>query len=253
MGTTLTAAYSMGIDLFIVHLGDSRVYLHRRGVLKQLTKDHTVAQAMADAGYISPEDVRRHVKRNALTNFLGGHHGKVKAELRWLRLNDGDRLLLCSDGLNEMVDDADDRADPRAAGRPARRRPAPARGGPQRRRQGQRDGRRRPLPGDRPQAVGSRSFRRAGRSARSRRRPTPSPRSTTGPPPDRSAPAGSAAAESVPQARRSSRRGRRAGGPRSAVPTPENGWMNPRAWACTPAARTAAGTAASPTGDRPGR
>jgi protein phosphatase len=105
MGTTLTAAYSMGVDLFIVHLGDSRIYLYRDGVLKQLTKDHTVAQAMADAGYISPGDVRRHAKRNALTNFLGGHHGKVKADLRWLRLNDGDRLLLCSDGLNEMVDD----------------------------------------------------------------------------------------------------------------------------------------------------
>jgi protein phosphatase len=106
MGTTLTAAYSMGVDLFIVHLGDSRAYLHRRGVLKQLTKDHTVAQAMADAGYIAAEEVRRHAKRNALTNFLGGHHGKVKADLRWLRLRDGDRLLLCSDGLNEMVDDA---------------------------------------------------------------------------------------------------------------------------------------------------
>jgi serine/threonine protein phosphatase PrpC len=105
MGTTLTAAYSMGIDLFIVHVGDSRVYLHRGGVLRQLTKDHTVAQAMADAGYIPPHEVRHHVKRNALTNFLGGHNGKVKADLRWLRLADGDRLLLCSDGLNEMVDD----------------------------------------------------------------------------------------------------------------------------------------------------
>ena len=105
MGTTLTAAYSMGIDLFIIHLGDSRVYLHRGGVLRQLTKDHTVAQAMADAGYIPPDQVRRHVKRNALTNFLGGHNGKVKADLRWLRLADGDRLLLCSDGLNEMVND----------------------------------------------------------------------------------------------------------------------------------------------------
>ncbi len=85
MGTTLTAAYSMGIDLFIIHLGDSRVYLFRRGILKQITKDHTVAQAMADAGYIAADEVRRHVKRNALTNFLGGHHGKVKADLRWLR------------------------------------------------------------------------------------------------------------------------------------------------------------------------
>lgn len=105
MGTTLTAAYSMGIDLFIVHLGDSRVYLYRDQVLTQLTKDHTVAQAMADAGYIPPNEVRHHVKRNALTNYLGGHNGKVKADLRWLRIKDGDRLLLCSDGLNEMVDD----------------------------------------------------------------------------------------------------------------------------------------------------
>src|SRR5262249_51053074 len=73
MGTTLTAAYSMGVDLFIFHLGDSRVYLYRGSSLRQLTKDHTVAQAMADAGYIAHKDVRRHVKRNALTNFLGGH------------------------------------------------------------------------------------------------------------------------------------------------------------------------------------
>lgn len=64
-----------------------------------------VARAMADASYIPPNEVRHHVKRNALTNYLGGHNGKVKADLRWLRINDGDRLLLCSDGLNEMVDD----------------------------------------------------------------------------------------------------------------------------------------------------
>jgi protein phosphatase len=105
MGTTLTAAYSVGIDLFIVHVGDSRVYLYRQDSLQRLTKDHTVAQAMADAGYIPPEAIRHHSKRNALTNFLGGHHGKVKADLRWLRLTAGDRLLLCSDGLTEMVDD----------------------------------------------------------------------------------------------------------------------------------------------------
>ena len=106
MGTTLTAAYSIGVDLFIIHLGDSRAYLYRNGDLMQLTKDHTVAQAMADAGYIAPEEVRHHHKRNVLTNFLGGHHGKVKADVRWLRLADGDRLLLCSDGLNDMVDDS---------------------------------------------------------------------------------------------------------------------------------------------------
>jgi protein phosphatase len=106
MGTTLTAAYSAGADLFIIHLGDSRAYLFRKGSLRQLTKDHTLAQAMADAGYISPEDVPRHTKRNVLTNFLGGHHGHVKADVRWLRVADGDLLLLCSDGLHDMVDDA---------------------------------------------------------------------------------------------------------------------------------------------------
>jgi protein phosphatase len=105
MGTTLTAAYSMGVDLFVIHVGDSRVYLHRGGKLQQLTKDHTVAQAMADAGYIDPSEVRSHVRRNALTNFLGGQQGKVRADVRWLRLRDGDRLLLCTDGLTEMVDD----------------------------------------------------------------------------------------------------------------------------------------------------
>jgi protein phosphatase len=106
MGTTLTAAYSIGVDLFIIHLGDSRAYLYRNGKLLQLTKDHTVAQAMADAGYIAADQVRHHTKRNVLTNYLGGHHGKVKADVRWLRLNNADRLLLCSDGLNDMVDDA---------------------------------------------------------------------------------------------------------------------------------------------------
>jgi serine/threonine protein phosphatase PrpC len=106
MGTTLTAAYSIGVDLFIIHVGDSRAYLYRNGVLCQLTRDHTVAQAMADAGYIPPEEVRHHNKRNVLTNFLGGHHGKVKADVRWLRLADGDRVLVCSDGLTDMVDDA---------------------------------------------------------------------------------------------------------------------------------------------------
>ena len=106
MGTTLTVAYSAGVDLFVIHLGDSRAYLFRKGRLQVLTRDHTVAQAMADAGYIAPEQVRHHQKRHVLTNYLGGHHGRVKGDVRWLRLADGDRLLLCSDGLTDMVDDA---------------------------------------------------------------------------------------------------------------------------------------------------
>ena len=71
MGTTLTAAYSIGVDLFIIHVGDSRAYLYRNGELMQLTKDHTVAQAMADAGQIAPEEVRHHHKRNVLNQLSG--------------------------------------------------------------------------------------------------------------------------------------------------------------------------------------
>lgn len=105
MGTTMTLAYSVGIHLFLIHVGDSRAYLFRDGQLKQLTHDHTVAQALADAGQIDQEEVRSHLRRNTLTNYLGGHRGRVKADVRWLRLQDGDRLLLCSDGLTDMVDD----------------------------------------------------------------------------------------------------------------------------------------------------
>ncbi len=105
MGTTMTLAYSVGIHLFLIHVGDSRAYLLRNGQPQQLTRDHTVAQALADAGQITQDDVRKHLRRNTLTNYLGGHRGRVKADVRWLRLEDGDRVLLCSDGLTDMVDD----------------------------------------------------------------------------------------------------------------------------------------------------
>jgi protein phosphatase len=105
MGTTMTLAYSVGIHLFLIHVGDSRAYLFRKGQLQQLTHDHTVAQALADAGTISQEQVRKHVRRNTLTNYLGGNRGRVKADVRWLRLMDGDQVVLCSDGLSDLVDD----------------------------------------------------------------------------------------------------------------------------------------------------
>ena len=175
MGTTLTAAYSIGVDLFIIHLGDSRAYLYRDGTLQQLTKDHTVAQAMADAGYIAPEEVRHHAKRNALTNFLGGHHGKVKADLRWLRLADGDRLLLCSDGLNEMVDDDAIARILGAARRPRAKPPSPCSMRPST--AAARTTSPSSWPATRSPAVGPRAASRPAAAAvpRSRRRPTRSP------------------------------------------------------------------------------
>jgi serine/threonine protein phosphatase PrpC len=105
MGTTLTVAYSFCKDLFIAHVGDSRAYLFRQGELNQLTCDHTLAQALADRGQIAPEAVAGHRFKHVLTNVLGGHAGPVQTEIQHLRLEQGDRLLLCSDGLTDMVAD----------------------------------------------------------------------------------------------------------------------------------------------------
>jgi PPM family protein phosphatase len=107
MGTTLTIAYSFGIDVFIVHVGDSRAYIYRKERLEQLTRDHTVAQNLADLGAIKPEEVHRHATRHVLTNFVGGPSQGVDPEIATLQIQDGDFLLLCSDGLTEMVGDAD--------------------------------------------------------------------------------------------------------------------------------------------------
>ena len=103
MGTTMTGAYSFGDDLFILHIGDTRAYLFRQNKLKRLTHDQTVAQALADAGAISPEEVSTHRLRHTLTSVLGGESKKIQMEIRHVRLLDLDRLLLCSDGLTDMV------------------------------------------------------------------------------------------------------------------------------------------------------
>jgi protein phosphatase len=106
MGTTLTVAMSLGPDFIVVHVGDSRVYLLRRGVLHRLTRDHTLAQELADLGRLPDEDVATHALRNVLTDAIGLWEEGGEPDVRRLPLADGDRLLLCTDGLTEMVDDA---------------------------------------------------------------------------------------------------------------------------------------------------
>jgi PPM family protein phosphatase len=105
MGTTLTVAYSVGTHAFIVHAGDSRAYLLRDSALRQLTRDHTLAQSLADAGKIPPESVGMHSSRHILVNFAGGPRRGIEPEIRTLELKDGDRILLCTDGLTGMVTD----------------------------------------------------------------------------------------------------------------------------------------------------
>jgi serine/threonine protein phosphatase PrpC len=105
MGTTLTAARSLGRELLITHVGDSRAYLLRAGKLHRLTRDHTYAQMLVDAGHLAPGDVVDSRHRHVLTNALGGTCEDVHVDTDRLQLEDGDRLMLCSDGLTDLVDD----------------------------------------------------------------------------------------------------------------------------------------------------
>ena len=105
MGTTMTVAFSLGADLIVTHVGDSRAYLLRKGRLQQLTRDQTLVQALIDIGEITPEEANSHPMRHILTQALGQHKGKVQVEVQRIRLNHDDWLLLCTDGLTEMVPD----------------------------------------------------------------------------------------------------------------------------------------------------
>jgi protein phosphatase len=105
MGTTMTLAFSLGVDLFVVHVGDSRAYLLRQGQLRQLTRDQTLVQVLVDSGQLTREEAATHRLRHVLVYALGRHHGNIPVEVHRLQLADGDGLMLCTDGLTEMVAD----------------------------------------------------------------------------------------------------------------------------------------------------
>lgn len=116
MGTTMTLACSLGADLLLFHAGDSRAYLFRHDRLHRLTCDHTIAQSLADVGAIDPQDVATHPLRHVLTNVLSTNEKPVRVECCELRLLDGDQVLLCTDGLTDLVPDAAIRDVLRSAG-----------------------------------------------------------------------------------------------------------------------------------------
>jgi protein phosphatase len=94
-----------GNRLFVAHAGDSRCYLYSADQLRQLTNDHTLAAEMTRRGLLTPDQRDCHPWRHVVTNILGGKDHGVQAEVHLLDLHDGDTLLLCSDGLTEMVPD----------------------------------------------------------------------------------------------------------------------------------------------------
>ncbi len=105
MGTTLTLTYSLGLDLFLAHVGDSRAYLFREGTLRQLTRDHTRVQKLVDAGMLTREEAATHRLRNVLTNVVGGGAPLTDVDVHRVQLAPGDTMLLCTDGLHGVVTD----------------------------------------------------------------------------------------------------------------------------------------------------
>lgn len=103
MGTTLTMAYVTWPNLFVVHVGDSRMYAFREGQLYQITHDHTLAQQLVDSKVMSADEAEESEFSNILVNALGGDSDELRVELHHAVLFEGDTFLLCSDGLTKHV------------------------------------------------------------------------------------------------------------------------------------------------------
>lgn len=101
MGTTLTAVLFTGTALALGHVGDSRAYLLREGQLQQMTRDDTFVQMLVDEGVITPEQASHHPRRAVVTQALQG--GDATPTYTFMRPTAGDRWLLCSDGLSNVV------------------------------------------------------------------------------------------------------------------------------------------------------
>ncbi|WP_258359460.1 Stp1/IreP family PP2C-type Ser/Thr phosphatase [Moorella sulfitireducens (nom. illeg.)] len=104
MGTTMTAVWIVGSKGFLVHIGDSRAYLLRGGQLQVLTNDHSYVGELVRSGGLTTEEARVHPQRNILTRALGTD-GTAAIDSREIEMKRGDRLLLCTDGLYEVIPD----------------------------------------------------------------------------------------------------------------------------------------------------
>ena len=105
MGTTLVVATVIGDTLYFANIGDSRLYLIDDNI-KQLSKDHSLVEEMVRLGGIKAEDARNHPDKNIITRAMGGKD-EAEADFYEFRIKRGDKILMCTDGLSNMVEDED--------------------------------------------------------------------------------------------------------------------------------------------------
>lgn len=105
MGTTFTGFYTVGNQLAIAHIGDSRLYLLRKGRLRQITADHTFVQRLVDSGRITEEEAKTHPRRSVLMRVLGDVDAAPDIDTNVFETEPGDVWMLCSDGLCGYVED----------------------------------------------------------------------------------------------------------------------------------------------------
>lgn len=103
MGTTCTLVLVTDSEIHLAHVGDSRAYLFRDGELTQVSDDHTLVGRMVKEGRLKPEEAERHPQRNIVTRALGVDED-VEVDLETVSVQEGDTILICSDGLTSMVD-----------------------------------------------------------------------------------------------------------------------------------------------------
>lgn len=104
MGTTVVIATLAGNTLYVANVGDSRLYVHSGGKLRQITEDHSLVEAMIRNGDLDRRVARFHPNKNIITRALGGQPD-VNVDFFEVALAEGDTVLLCSDGLTNMIDD----------------------------------------------------------------------------------------------------------------------------------------------------
>lgn len=104
MGTTLVAALALPGESYVINVGDSRCYLIENGMIRQVTVDHSLVQLLVDRGEITVEEARRHPQKNLITRALGVE-STVAFDLLRVETGQGSRLLLCSDGLTNVLED----------------------------------------------------------------------------------------------------------------------------------------------------